>query len=79
MDNILFQKINNRYNTYIYKGLPPGIICYPGTKTVKIVLENYKSPYYYYFYNENINSHIFSINYKEHLNKLNEYREKNKT
>ena len=69
-------KIQSNYNTYKNKGLPPGPICIPGYNTLKIVLENNKSPYFYYFFNKNKNSHIFSKNYKEHTYKLNEYRQK---
>ena len=67
-------KIEDAYNTYKNKGLPPGKICIPGLNTIKIVLENHKSPYYYYFFDKNKNSHIFSKNYKEHTYKLKKYR-----
>ena len=70
-------KIDSIYNTYLNKGLPPQPICIPGLNTIKIVLENYKSPYLFYFFDNNKKSHIFSKNYKTHINKLNEYR-KNK-
>ena len=69
-------KIDSPYNTYKNKGIPPKPICLPGSKTLKIVLEANKSPFYFYFYDENKLSHIFSKNYKEHLSKLNEYRNK---
>lgn len=67
-------KIKDSYNTYKNKGLPPGLICIPGLNTIKIVLENHKSPYFYYFFDKNKNSHIFSKNYKEHTYKLKQYR-----
>ena len=70
-------KIDSAYNTYRYKGLPPKPICIPGLNTLKVVLEKHKSDFFYYFFDENKNSHIFSKNYKEHLKKLNEYK-KNK-
>ena len=69
-------KLKHPYNTYNIKGLPPSPISYVGTKTIDIILENYKSNYLFYFYNNNLNKHVFSENYKEHLNKLNEYRKK---
>ena len=46
--------------------------------TIEIVLENSTSPYYYYFYDSIINSHIFSKNYEDHKHRLNEYRKKEK-
>ena len=76
MLNLNDLKINDPYNTYKNKGLPPGPICIPGYNTLKIVLENHKSPYFYYFFDENKNSHIFTKSYKDHINKLNEYRKK---
>ena len=70
-------KINDIYNTYSIYGLPPNPICYVGSKTIEIVLENYKSEFLYYFFDNELNKHIFSKNYQEHINKLNKYRLKN--
>jgi UPF0755 protein len=69
-------KIENPYNTYKNYGLPPGPISYVGHKTIEIIFEDYKTDYLYYFYNSLENKHIFSLNYKDHLNRLNEYRSK---
>ena len=69
-------KIKNRYNTYYIYGLPPSPISYVGLKTIELIFENYKSNYLFYFYNKYENKHIYSMNYKEHLQKLNEYRSK---
>ena len=67
-------KIEHPYNTYKFKGLPPQPISYVGTKTVDLILENYKSEYLFYFFNNSLNKHIFSSTFDEHLKKLNEYR-----
>ncbi len=69
-------KIENPYNTYKNYGLPPGPISYVGYKTIEIIFEDYKTDYLFYFYNSLENKHIFSLNYKDHLKKLNEYRSK---
>ena len=69
-------KINNPYNTYINQGLPPRPISYVGHKTIELIFEDYKTEYLFYFYNSFENKHIFSLNYKDHLKKLNEYRSK---
>jgi UPF0755 protein len=69
-------KIINSYNTYMNFGLPPGPISYVGHKTIELIYEDYKTEYLYYFYNSFENKHIFSLNYKDHLKKLNEYRSK---
>ena len=70
-------RINDIYNTYFIYGLPPNPICYVGRKTIEIVLENYKSEFLYYFFNNELNKHIFTKSYREHINKLNKYRQKN--
>lgn len=77
--NLLFKdlKIDDPYNTYKYPGLPPKPISYVGTNTLDIILENYKTDFLFYFFNNSYNKHIFSNNFEEHKRKLNEYR-KNK-
>ena len=69
-------KIKDPFNTYIYKGLPPEPISYVGRKTIEIIMENYKTNYLFYFYEDFEKTHIFSENYNEHIKKLNEYRQK---
>jgi len=69
-------KIDNPYNTYVYYGLPPKPISYVGYKTIELIFEDYKTDYLFYFYNSIENKHIFSLNYKDHLKRLNEYRSK---
>ena len=75
---LLFKDLNydHPYNTYKYKGLPPKPITYVGTETLDIILENHKTDFLFYFYNNSLNKHIFSKNFKEHREKLNEYRKK---
>ena len=69
-------KIDGPYNTYKIFGLPPAPISYVGHKTIELIFEDYKTDYLFYFYNSFENKHIFSLNYKDHLKKLNEYRSK---
>jgi UPF0755 protein len=69
-------KIENPYNTYKNYGLPPGPISYVGYKTIELIFEDYKTDYLFYFYNSFEDKHIFSLNYKDHLKRLNEYRSK---
>ena len=40
------------------------------------LFENYTSEYLFYFFDIKKKKHIYSINYKNHLKKLNEYRSK---
>ena len=67
-------KIDNPFNTYKINGLPPQPISYVGSKTIELIMENYKTNYLFYFYDIFEKKHIFSKNYKNHIKKLNEYR-----
>ena len=69
-------KIKSDYNTYHIFGLPPEPISYVGNKTIELIFENYKSEYLFYFYDKLKKTHIYSKNYKNHLKKLHEYRQK---
>ena len=69
-------KYKDKYNTYFIRGLPPKPICYVSRKTIEIVLENYKSNYLYYFFDENNQRHTFSKSFEEHKKLLKEYRKK---
>ena len=59
-------KIDSPYNTYLYKGLPPGPICNPGLDSIKAAIEPIEEDYLYFVLGEN-GRHIFSKTYQEHL------------
>lgn len=69
------KKIESPYNTYKFKGLPPGPICLPSIKSIDAVL-NYKEHNYYYFCAkpDNTGSHHFSRNYSQHLQYAKQYQ-----
>jgi len=67
-------KIKHSFNTYVNKGLPPKPISYVGRNTIDIIFQNHETDFLFYFFNNSLNKHIFSNNYQEHKNKLNEYR-----
>ena len=69
-------KIKNNFNTYYRQGLPPEPISYVGHKTIELIFEHYKTDYLFYFYDLFKKQHVFSKSYKNHINKLNEYRSK---
>lgn len=43
-----YTKIDSPYNTYIYKGLPPGPICMPNPSTIDLVLDFEENDYLFY-------------------------------
>ncbi len=66
-------KVESKYNTYVYIGLPPTPISSFSVNTLNSVL-NYKKTDYLYFFTKDGKKHIFSKTYKEHLKKLKSYR-----
>ncbi len=64
------------YNTYLYRGLPPGPICNPGRSSLQAAL--YPAPVdYLYFVSRNDGSHVFNRSYQEHLRAVSRYQLKN--
>ncbi len=63
-------EIDSKYNTYIYKGLPPGPIASPGLKSI-IAAVNPEDVNYLYFVANKDGSHTFSVNYRDHQNAKN--------
>ena len=61
------------YNTYVYKGLPPGPICNPGLGSIAAALEPSKDEYLY-FVSKNDGTHYFTKSYKKFLNAKKKYR-----
>lgn len=59
-------KIDNKYNTYKYKGLPPGPIANPGSEAIKAALYPNSTGYFYFALQED-GTHKFSKTYEEHL------------
>ena len=64
-------KVKSKYNTYLYKGLPPGPIASPGKASIEAALYPEKNDYLYYVASGN--GHVFSKTYKEHLNNVNKH------
>lgn len=73
---LLYQDLNidSPYNTYKYKGLPPGPINNPGKNPILAVLypENHN---YLYFVADGKGGHKFARTYAEHLKYVREYRQ----
>lgn len=62
-------KIESPYNTYKYKGLPPGPISNPGIKSIKAVLNAPKTEYLY-FVADKKGVHHFTKSYDDHLREI---------
>lgn len=63
----------NLYNTYIYKGLPPGPICSPGLEALKAAIHPKKHDYLY-FVAKGDNSHFFSKTLKGHTSAVRKFQ-----
>ena len=58
-------KVESPYNTYLYKGLPPGPICSPGLASLQAALRPTPTAYLYYVARGD-GTHVFSRSYREH-------------
>lgn len=66
---LTYQDLRNSnllYNTYVYKGLPPGPICNPGIKSINAAL-NPSGENYLYFVSKNDGTHYFTKDYNDFL------------
>ncbi len=66
-------KIKSPYNTYLHPGLPPGPIDNPGRKAILSSLYPAKNNYLYFVADGN-GAHVFSSDYREHLQHVEKYR-----
>lgn len=57
--------IDDPYNTYVYKGLPPGPIANPGLASIRAALDPKETGYFFYVARRD-GSHIFSRTAAEH-------------
>ena len=64
------KQIDSPYNTYLYKGLPPGAICNPGMSSLYAAMNPDSTSYYYYALNPTTGLHEFSRTYEEHQRRL---------
>ncbi|MDD2563182.1 MAG: endolytic transglycosylase MltG [Salinivirgaceae bacterium] len=63
------------YNTYKYRGLPPGPICIPSSIAIDAVLNHKKHDYLYFCASPNMDgSHLFAKTLRQHNQNANEYQ-----
>ena len=65
-------KIDSPYNTYKYKGLPPGPITNPGIESFRAALEPIETPYLFYLSDREGNMH-YARTFEEHIKNKNRY------
>ena len=58
--------IDSAYNTYLYKGLPPGPIGNPGVSAISAVIDSSPSSYWFYLSDPETQATIFSGSLDEH-------------
>lgn len=63
--------VDSPYNTRNHQGLPPGAICNPGVFSLYAALKPDETNYYYFVYDYDTYSHIFSRTYDEHMYHVN--------
>ena len=62
------KQVDSPYNTYKYRGLPPGPICVPSLATLEAVLNYERHNYLFFCANSNFNgSHLFAANLRDHM------------
>ena len=67
-------KTDSPYNTYMYRGLPPGPIRCPSPETLDMVLNAPKTDYLFMCADPSLNgTHIFSASFAKHVNAAKEY------
>jgi UPF0755 protein len=75
-DGIIHQsdlRAESAYNTYLVYGLPPGPIASPGLASIDSALQPADVDYLY-FVSRNDGTHLFSVDYRDHVRAVNKYQ-----
>lgn len=68
-------KVDNKYNTYKYLGLPPGPINSPSKSSIKAAINPEKNNYLFFVAKgDSSNEHLFATNYYEHQKNVAKFR-----
>jgi UPF0755 protein len=65
--------VDSPYNTYKYKGLPPGPICNPGILAIEAAIYPITTDYYYFLTPKGKSEVVYAKTYAEHLQNKNKY------
>jgi UPF0755 protein len=65
-------QIDNPWNTYKYKGLPPGPIGNPGVSAIRAAIHPKDSPYWFFLTDKDGNVH-YARTYDEHVSNIRKY------
>lgn len=65
--------INDPYNTYKFKGLPPGPICNPSLSSILAALYPTPSQYFYFLSRPDTGQAVYSKTFEEHLKNKQKY------
>ncbi|MEK7167974.1 MAG: endolytic transglycosylase MltG [Patescibacteria group bacterium] len=65
-------EVDSPYNTYKYKGLPPGPICNPGLAALNAAIYPKSNPYYF-FLTDDEGKAIFGTTYEQHQENIRKY------
>lgn len=66
-------KVDSPYNTYLYRGLPPGPICSPGLASIKAAIRPARTDFLYFVSNGD-GTHTFSRTWEEHKKAAEKFR-----
>lgn len=66
-------KYDSKYNTYKYKGLPPGPICSPSLSSINAILEATGDTAYMFYLHDTKGNSYFAKTYEEHLENTKKY------
>jgi UPF0755 protein len=68
-------EVDSPYNTYRYKGLPPGPICIPDGRAIDAVLNHAQHEYLYFCAKDDFSGyHVFAKTLQQHNRNANAYR-----